>query len=64
MCPFISAEWPQRRYPSSIENEGIVISVHNNHSAMAHGIEAFNARNLLAWPAFASAKMSKASRRW
>ena len=53
MCPFIAGEWPQPQYPSSTENEGIVISVHNNRSAMAYGIDAFNARNPLAWPAFA-----------
>jgi len=53
MCPFIAGEWPQPQYPSSTENEGIVISVHNNRSAMAYGIEAFNARNPLAWPSFA-----------
>jgi acetyl esterase/lipase len=56
MCPFICGEWPQPQYPSSTENEGIVISVHNNRSAMAYGIEAFNARNPLAWPAFAQRK--------
>ena len=53
MCPFIAGEWPQPQYPSSTENEGIVISVQNNRSAMAYGIEAFNARNPLAWPGFA-----------
>jgi acetyl esterase len=53
MCPFIAGEWPQPQYPSSTENEGILISVHNNRSAMAYGIEAFNGRNPLAWPAFA-----------
>jgi acetyl esterase len=53
MCPFIAGQWPQPQYPSSTENEGIVISVHNNRSAMAYGIDAFNARNPLAWPAFA-----------
>jgi acetyl esterase/lipase len=56
MCPFIAGEWPQPRYPSSTENEGILISVQNNRSAMAYGIEAFNARNPLAWPAFAQPK--------
>ena len=54
MCPFISGEWPLPQYPSSIENEGIFISVQNNRSTMAYGIEAFNARNPLAWPAFAT----------
>ena len=53
MCPFIAGEWPQPQYPSSTENEGMVISVQNNRSAMAYGIEAFNARNPLAWPGFA-----------
>jgi len=56
MCPFIAGEWPQPQYPSSTENEGVVISVHNNRSAMAYGIEAFNAKNPLAWPAFAQRK--------
>jgi acetyl esterase len=54
MCPFISGEWPLPQHPSSTENEGIFISVQNNRSAMAYGIEAFNARNPLAWPAFAT----------
>jgi acetyl esterase len=53
MCPYIAGEWPLPQYPSSTENEGIVISVHNNRSAMAYGIDAFKARNPLAWPAFA-----------
>ena len=54
MCPFISGEWPLPQYPSSIENEGIFISVHDNRSTMAYGIEAFNAKDPLAWPAFAT----------
>jgi len=53
MCPFIAGQWPQPQYPSSIENEGIFITTHNNRSAMAYGIDAFNQRNPLAWPAFA-----------
>ena len=53
MCPFIAGEWPQPQNPSSTENEGIVISVQNNRSAMAYGIEAFKARNPLAWPGMA-----------
>jgi len=54
MCPFIAGAWPQAQYPSSTENEGIFISVQNNRSAMAYGIEAFEGRNPLAWPAFAT----------
>jgi acetyl esterase len=54
MCPFIAGEWPLPQYPSSTENEGILISVHDNRSRMAYGIEAFDARNPLAWPGFAN----------
>jgi acetyl esterase len=54
MCPFIAGEWPQPQHPSSTENEGIFITVQNNRSAMAYGIEQLEARNPLAWPAFAT----------
>ncbi len=54
MCPFIAGEWPQAQFPSSTENEGIFISVQNNRTAMAYGIEALNDRNPLAWPSFAT----------
>jgi len=54
MCPYIAGAWPQPQYPSSSENEGIFISVQNNRSTMAYGMEAFNARNPLAWPGFAT----------
>jgi acetyl esterase len=56
LCPYIAGEWPLPQNPSSTENEGIVISVHNNRSTMAYGIEAFNTRNPLAWPGFAQPK--------
>jgi acetyl esterase/lipase len=52
MCPYIAGHWPQDRYPSSTENNGLVIELHNNRGAMAYGIEQFNARNPLAWPGF------------
>jgi acetyl esterase/lipase len=42
------------RLPSSVENEGILLHLHNNRGAMGYGIEAFNERNPLAWPAFAT----------
>jgi acetyl esterase/lipase len=54
LCPYIAGEWPQDRLPSSMENEGILISVHGNRGAMAYGIGEFEARNPLAWPLFAS----------
>jgi acetyl esterase len=53
LCPYIAGEWPQAQYPSSIENEGIVLNFGDNRATMAYGIEAFNARNPLAWPSFA-----------
>ena len=56
LCPYISGEWPLPQYPSSTENNGILIDLHNNRGAMSYGIEEFRARNPLAWPAFATAK--------
>jgi acetyl esterase len=54
MCPYIAGQWPQPQNPSSVENEGILISVHDNRSVMGYGIDAFNARNPLAWPGTAT----------
>ena len=54
MCPYIAGSWPQDRFPSSIENNGIFLDLHNNRGAMAYGIEAFEARDPLAWPSFAT----------
>ncbi|HEY5153315.1 MAG TPA: alpha/beta hydrolase fold domain-containing protein, partial [Acidimicrobiales bacterium] len=54
LCPYIAGSWPQDRYPSSTENNGILLDLHNNRGAMAYGIEAFDGKNPLAWPAFAS----------
>ncbi len=53
LCPYISGIWPLDIYPSSHENNGILLDLHNNNGAMTYGIEAFNAKNPLAWPAFA-----------
>ncbi len=54
LCPYIAGRWPQDRFPSSIENNGILLDLHSNRGAMGYGIEAFNARDPLAWPAFAT----------
>ena len=54
LCPYIAGTWPQECFPSSIENNGLLIDLHNNHGAMAYGIEALRARNPLAWPGLAT----------
>ena len=54
LCPYIAGCWPQERFPSSIENNGLLLDLHDNRGAMAYGIEAFEAQNPLAWPSFAS----------
>ncbi len=53
LCPYIAGQWPLPQNPSSSENNGILLELHNNRGAMAYGIEAFNAKNPLAWPSFA-----------
>ena len=55
LCPYIAGQWPLPQYPSSTENNGLLLELHNNRGAMAYGIEAFEAKNPLAWPAFATA---------
>ena len=54
LCPYIAGQWPTVENPSSLENNGIFIDLHNNRGAMGYGIDAFNARDPLAWPAFAT----------
>ena len=54
LCPYIAGSWPQERFPSSSENNGILLDLHNNNGAIAYGIEAFEAGNPLAWPSFAT----------
>jgi acetyl esterase/lipase len=55
LCPYIAGQWPRPENPSSVENNGILLDLHNNRGAMGYGIEAFNARDPLAWPSFATA---------
>ena len=54
LCPYIAGSWPRDDLPSSVENEGIFISVGSNRGALSYGIEAFEARDPLAWPLFAT----------
>jgi acetyl esterase len=54
LCPYIAGSWPQDRFPSSIENNGLLIDLHNNRGAVAYGIGELEAGNPLAWPMFAT----------
>lgn len=54
LCPYIAGSWPRPELPSSTENDGILLHLHNNRGAMGYGIEQFEQRNPLAWPLFAS----------
>jgi acetyl esterase len=54
LCPYIAGSWPQPQYPSSTENNGILLDLHNNRGALAYGIDELDRRNPLAWPGFAT----------
>lgn len=53
LCPYIAGQWPLPQNPSSTENNGILLNLHDNRGAMGYGIDAFKAKNPLAWPSFA-----------
>jgi acetyl esterase len=53
LCPYIAGSWPRPDLPSSTENNGILLDLHNNRGAVGYGIEEFEQRNPLAWPGFA-----------
>jgi acetyl esterase/lipase len=54
LCPYVNGMWPDDRYPSSVENNGIFIDVKGNRGAMGYGIDAYKDRDPLAWPGFAT----------
>jgi acetyl esterase len=54
LCPYIAGSWPQDRFPSSTENNGLLIDLHNNRGAVGYGITELEAGNPLAWPTFAT----------
>lgn len=54
LCPYIAGIWPLPENPSSTENNGILLDLHNNRGAMTYGIEEVERRNPLAWPGFAT----------
>ena len=53
LCPYIAGTWPLPENPSSTENNGILLDLHNNQGAMAYGIEELEKKNPLAWPGLA-----------
>lgn len=55
LCPYIAGKYPHDDYPSTVENNGILLELHNNRGLMGYGIEAFDDKNPLAWPSFATA---------
>ena len=54
LCPYIAGRWPHEAHPSSVENNGILLDLHNNFGTVVYGIEAFERGDPLAWPSFAS----------
>ena len=54
LCPYIAGRWPLPQNPSSTENNGILLELHNHRGAMAYGIEALERGDPLAWPGFAT----------
>ena len=54
LCPYILGQWPDARSPSSFENNGILLDLANDIGRIAYGIDAFERRDPLAWPGFAT----------
>lgn len=54
LCPYIAGSWPRDDLPSSTENNGILLNLHDNSHIHAYGIDAFEAQDPMAWPLFAS----------
>lgn len=54
LCPYILGAWPDENCPSATENNGYLIEILHNRGRMGYGIEAYEAKNPLAWPSFAT----------
>ena len=54
LCPYLVGKYPDPRYPSTTENNGILIEGHNNRGVVGYGIEAYEEKDPLAWPDFAT----------
>jgi acetyl esterase/lipase len=53
-CPYINGVWPDPRYPSSSTYIELLSDVKSNRGRIGYGIDAFESRNPLAWPGFAT----------
>ena len=56
LCPYLLGKWPLESCPSSKLYNGLFIDLHSNWGRMVYGIDAFNQKNPLAWPGFASSE--------
>jgi acetyl esterase len=55
MCPMVSGEYPNPRFPSSSKSDGVTTTTEDlRRNALAYGLEHLAARDPLAWPIFAS----------
>jgi len=54
LCPYLVGAYPDDRYPSTTENNGILLETHNNRGVVGYGVEAYEEKNPLAWPDFAT----------
>ena len=53
-APYIAGEWPQERYPSTIENDGIMISPRSHSGQVGYGQDAWDRQDIQAWPGLAT----------
>lgn len=53
MCPYLLGSWPDAKYPSTAENQGILLTL-DGTAAHLYGRSAFEARDPCAWPGFAT----------
>lgn len=53
-CPYIAVDRDPETYPSSAEFEGYFLRLANDEGRHAYGVEAAEARDPMAWPAFAT----------
>ncbi|MBV1917165.1 MAG: alpha/beta hydrolase [Sphingomonadaceae bacterium] len=54
LCPYIRGDWSEADGGSVMQNSGILIDLLVDNGAVCYGIDAFEARDPLAWPGFAS----------